>query len=165
MRPGVQIVARALVPGSRAAVFAYLADLSHHWTLADRFVEVVRLDGQPANGGVVRLRGPLGTSRTVVTRVSEVCAPSALTGTATVGRGTVAHVRWALDEHEGQTAVTLEATVVRAARADALLLRLGGRRWLARRFARVLDRLAERFVEHRSAPPAGEPLPAPSSSG
>jgi hypothetical protein len=142
-----------VVPGPRPIVFEYLADLRHHWTLADRF-EVLRLDGEPALGGVVRLRGPLGFSREAATRVEEVHAPRTLAGTATIGRRTAARVCWALEDRDGTTAVTLEAIVLRAGALDALVLQFGGRRWLQRRFVRVLQELADRFVERQSLPHA-----------
>ncbi len=68
-----EIEATAIVPAAPEEVFEFLSDLSNHWRLVDRFVEVISLtgpDGGPPDSGVVRLRGPLGVRRTVHTRVT-----------------------------------------------------------------------------------------------
>jgi uncharacterized protein YndB with AHSA1/START domain len=135
------IEATGLVPAAPEAVFAFLADLANHWDLADRWVEVVSLT--PAHdGGRVRVRGPLGLSRTVDTRVDSVREPELIEGTATLGR-TRAGVRWELHPDAGGTRVRLVATVLGAGRLDRLLLAAGGRRWLRHRFTVTLGRLAE----------------------
>jgi hypothetical protein len=41
--------------------------------------------------------------------------------------------------------VRLEATVERAAWTEAIVLAMGGRRWLERRFASILETLARRL--------------------
>jgi uncharacterized protein YndB with AHSA1/START domain len=141
-----------LVPASREAVFAFLADLGNHWALADAAIEVVTLErsggpGTAADGGRVRLRGPLGIHRTVVTRVDAVDPPASIAGTALVGDRTRARVRWELAETEdGGTRVTLFAVVGESSRLDRLLLRVGGRAWLQRRLGHILGRLEEQVV-------------------
>lgn len=150
--PAADIEAAALVPAPAEDVFAFLADLRNHWIVADRFVRVVRLDahdGGPANGGRVRLQGPLGFGRTVTTRVVASTAPRLLIGTAELGAGTRARVRWALAEHGEATRVRLAAEVEQAAFFDRLLLRVGGRAWLARRFEATLEGLVEEFASGR----------------
>ena len=47
-------------------VFDFLADLRNHWRLERRFLE---LDELGEDGGTIRLKGPLGLSRTVQTSV------------------------------------------------------------------------------------------------
>jgi len=129
-------------------VFAFLADLGNHWIVADRFVEVVDLhrpNGDRADGGQVRLRGPLGVRRTVTTRVVATKAPRLLIGTAEIAPGTRARVSWALAGHLGSTRVRLGASVERAAPLDRVLLALGGRWWLRRRFEKTLEGLVEEF--------------------
>jgi uncharacterized protein YndB with AHSA1/START domain len=129
------------------ALFAYLADLEQHWQLADRFIEVVSLErpqGGPARGGVVRMRGPLGISRVARTQVVEAHPPTKLSGSATVGAGTEARVSWTLTPAGDRTRVRLEATVDHASLLDRLLLMLGGRRWMDRRFAGILATLEQR---------------------
>jgi hypothetical protein len=135
------IEADGLIPAGREAVFAFLADLANHWDLADRWVEVVSLT--PAHdGGRVRVRGPLGLSRTVDTRVDSVREPERIAGTATLGR-TRAEVRWELRPDARGTCVRLVATVREAGGLDRLLLAAGGRRWLRHCFKVTLGRLAE----------------------
>lgn len=143
-----RIAAEGVVPASPQAVFAFLADLENHWLLADRFVEVLTLErpaeGGPANGGTVMMRGPLGLGRRVQTRVVETHADTSLAGTASLGRDTEALVCWTLTDESDGTRVRLEATVQRAGRLEAVLLAAGGRRWLQRRFASILQTLARR---------------------
>jgi polyketide cyclase/dehydrase/lipid transport protein len=121
-----------------------LHDLDNHWLLADRFIEVVHLDGA-GEGGKVRLRGPLGLGRTVTTRVVTAEPASSIVGTAGLSGGTQATVRWTLTPAEGGTLVELAAFVERAGTLDRLLLAAGARRWLRRRFSSILARLAQRF--------------------
>lgn len=160
--PAADVEATALVPAPAEDVFAFLADLGNHWIVADRFVEVVDLhrggDGR-AGGGAVRLRGPLGLRRTVLTRVVAVKAPRLLIGTAEVGSGTRARVSWSLAGHLDTTRVRLAAAVERAAPLDRALLALGGRWWLRRRFAATLEGLAAEFAPR--AAPASEAGAAP----
>jgi hypothetical protein len=156
-----EIEATALVPAAPAEVFGFLSDLSNHWRLVDRLVEVVSLDGEPPDRAVVRLCGPLGLRRTVRTRVTATRAPRLLIGVAELGEGgssdsTRALVSWTLAGRFGQTRVRLAAEIEHATRLDRLLLALGGRAWLRRRFAFGLERLAERFA---AASP--QPTPAP----
>lgn len=138
-------------------LFAYLADLEQHWQLADRFIEVVSLarppNGGAAHGGVVRMRGPLGIRRAARTHVVVEERPSKLSGIAEVGAGTVARVSWTLHPGAGGTRVRLAATVERASLLDRALLALGGRRWLERRFASILEILARRMG---AADPVGQ---------
>ena len=159
----------ALLRAPSEDVFAFLADLENHWRVTDRFVEVLELhragDGR-AVGGVVRLRGPLGMRRTVTTRVAAAKAPRLLIGTAEIGT-TRARVSWSLAGHLESTRVRLAAKVERATPFDRLLLRLGGRWWLRRRFAATLESLS-RELPPRPTPPrsprpdAGSAQPSPS---
>jgi uncharacterized protein YndB with AHSA1/START domain len=143
-----RIAAERVVAASPEALFSFLADLENHWLLADRFVEVLTLErppgGGPAHGGTVRMRGPLGLGRTARTRVVDAQPPRSMAGTASVGGGTEALVRWTLTPVPEGTRVRLEATVLRAARMEAALLAAGGRRWLKRRFGSILETLARR---------------------
>ena len=131
-----------------ATIFAYLADLEQHWHLADQFIQVVSLDrppgGGPAYGGVVRMCGPLRIWRAAHTRVVEVDPPTRLSGSAQVGDGTTARVTWTLQPAGQATRVRLEASVEHASRVDRMLLALGGGRWMARRFAAILETLERR---------------------
>ena len=149
-RGPTRIAAEGLVDASPQVVFAFLADLENHWLLADRFIEVLTLErppgGGPARGGTVRMRGPLGLGRTVRTRVVEAAPATVIAGTASVGARTEAHVRWTLTPSSRGTRVRLEASVERVGRAELVLLAIGGRRWLERRFTSILQTLARRVA-------------------
>jgi uncharacterized protein YndB with AHSA1/START domain len=125
-------------------VFAFLADLRNHWRLDDAFIA---LDEIGARGGRILIRGPLGIAREARTRVLETVPSSLLRGRADVGPRTVGLVSWELGSANGKTHVTLSARVERASPRDRLLLALGGRAWLRRRFGRVLERLEQTLVE------------------
>jgi hypothetical protein len=124
-------------------VWALVADLREHWLLADRWTEVRRID---ADGGTIRLRGPVGVRRTVDVRVTRREPPRTLEGVADLGPSTSARVRWSLaPEGPDATRVTLTAEVLQNGLADGVLLALGADRWLRWRFRVTLSRLDERF--------------------
>jgi hypothetical protein len=131
------VVARRRVPRPREELYALLADLRSHWQLAGRWVEPLELR---ADGGVVRVRGPLGLHRTITTTLSDLHAPERVAGEASIG-GTSAAIQWLLEPDGEGTLVTLRADVQRASPVDRALLALGGRRWMAGRFASTLKRL------------------------
>jgi uncharacterized protein YndB with AHSA1/START domain len=148
------IEATALVAAPPETVFDFLSDLANHWRLVDRFVAVVSLAD---DGAVVRLRGPLGVRRTVRTRVTEARRPELIVGVAELRGGTTARVTWTLEGVPGATRVRLAAEVAEARPLDRLLLALGGRVWMRRRFAHGLRRLVDRYAEpaaHASAVPS-----------
>ena len=158
------ITAEALLPRSPDDVFPYLCDLRNHWQLADRFIEVESLEHSAdpcadaaATGGRVRIQGPLGFSRTAVTRITAIDPPKRMTGTARVGRRTTAEVSWLLRPGLGRTHVRLEAHIETASALDRVLLACGGRAWLRRRFAGVLGRLRLRLyrADDGAAAPSG----------
>ena len=161
---GAEIEATAVVPATPEEVFEFLSDLSNHWRLVDRYVEVISLSGQPGrppDQGVVRLRGPLGVHRTVRTRVTASHSPRLIIGIAELGEETRARVSWTLASRRGQTGVRLAAEVESAAFWDRLLLALGGRAWLRQRFAFGLERLAELMPAGDGATPPTTPPPSP----
>jgi hypothetical protein len=142
--PRADIQATALVRAEPEVVFDFLSDLRNHWLLASRFVGVVTLDaadGGPANGGTVRIRGPLGTRRTARTRVIAAKPYRLMIGTAELAGGTRARVSWTLAGRLGSTRVRLAAEIERAGRLDRVLLALGGRWWLRRGFESTLRAL------------------------
>jgi polyketide cyclase/dehydrase/lipid transport protein len=148
-RTGRRIAATRVVPVPPATAFAFLAVMHNHWKLAGERIQLVDVGSSDDRGasGVVMIRGPLGLRRRARTRVLEVRAPLTLGGTAEVGRGTVAQVRWDLKPRgEQATTVTLSAAVVTAGRLDRLLLLAGGRAWMRRVFARTLVRLEGELV-------------------
>jgi uncharacterized protein YndB with AHSA1/START domain len=139
------ILASRTVPATAEAIFAFLSDLENHWLIADRFVEVVSLEGPQGarHGGRVRIRGPLGIRRTAETRVTATEPTHRLWGRADLGRGTSAEVSWRFTPTRQETEVELAASVESAGPLDRAMLALGGRRWLELRFRAALDRLAE----------------------
>jgi hypothetical protein len=165
-----KLEAVAVVRAPREAVFEFLSELDNHWRVADRFVDVIRLDGPgdgAADGGLVQLRGPLGLRRTVLTRVERMEAPALIVGTADIGTRTRAHVYWSLSPsdtlsrspRDAGTVVSLAAEVHSASPLDRLLLALGGRAWLERRLASTLAHLARHFgVREPVAGPGGPAL-------
>ena len=135
------IVARRLLPHPPERVFAFLSDLHNHWQLEDSFIAV---DGVGDGGGRIRIRGPLGISREARTEVVAVEPPSRLEGRAVLGK-TVGAVAWEIAPDGEGSRVSLSAHVGRATALDRLLLALGGRAWLRRRFATVLETLDRRL--------------------
>ncbi len=63
---------------------------------------------------------------------------------------------WDLRGQGGATLVRLAAQIESASRFDRLLLALGGRAWLDRRFASALAQLAGCFAPGESLAPAGQ---------
>lgn len=129
--------ARRRVGRPASDLYAQLSDLRSHWDLAGRWVQPLELNH---DGGVVRVRGPLGLRRTITTRLTELRPAECVAGEATIGR-TTARIRWLLEPDGTGTFVTLQAEVVDAAGLDRLLLALGGARWMQSRFAATLKRL------------------------
>jgi hypothetical protein len=128
------------VPAAAGEVFAFLERLENHWAIADRMVEVVSLS---SDGGTVRLRGPLGVRRTFRTRVVTADPSRSIEGTAE-RRATRARVRWSLEQRGTGTVIRLTARVERVGTLDRVLLALGGRWWLRRRFEAVLRQMRSR---------------------
>ncbi|HEX4718133.1 MAG TPA: SRPBCC family protein [Thermoleophilaceae bacterium] len=140
--PAGRIETERVVGASPEAVFRFLCKLENHWKLTGVWVEAVSLDD---GSGRVRIHGPLGLRRTAATTVVDAHPDHLIHGTAELSGGTLARVAWELSEHAGGTAVRLSAEVERAALPDRLLLSLGGRAWMTRRFDAILARLDEQF--------------------
>jgi hypothetical protein len=135
-----------VIGAAREEVFAFLADLENHWLITDRFVRVLSLDGPPGarSGGKVRIRAPFGLSRTASLRIEDSQAPAELIGSAAVGDGTRAEVRWSLFENGAGTRAELTAQLTTASRRDRLRWAAGGRFWMRRRLQRALAGLDAR---------------------
>jgi hypothetical protein len=119
-------------------VFEFLSDLRNHWRLEPHFLE---LDHMSADGGRVRVKGPLGLSRTATTKVASTERPRLLTGTADMGRATRGVVEWTITPVPGGSHVRFSARVERATVFDRVVLALGGRWWLGRIVRRAVERL------------------------
>ena len=139
---GARIEAERVVAATPEAVFTFLSNLENHWKLTGRWVEAVVLED---SNGRVRIHGPLGLRRTARTTVVDASPCHVIHGTAELSGGTVARVAWELGEDAGGTEVRLSAEVDHATLPDRLLLALGGRVWMARRFEAILERLDQQF--------------------
>jgi carbon monoxide dehydrogenase subunit G len=146
-RTGRPIDARRQITATQQEVFQFLQDLENHARLSPASVEV--LSHHCGSDGVahatVLLRGPLGIRRFARTELLPVAGgATSIRGRARIGTRTVASVAWTIQASgPGSSEVALCATVEDAAPLDRLLLRLGGRRWLAGHFVAALTRLSE----------------------
>lgn len=143
MKRDIEATTEVAAPPER--VFEFLADLRNHWRLERRFVDLQDIG---MRSGRVRVKGPLGLSRSARTEVVEAVAPvegrGRLRGRAEVGRRTVGLVAWDLEPAPGGgTRVRLAAAAPQAGVRDRVLLAIGGRVWLGLLFRRALRRLGE----------------------
>jgi hypothetical protein len=164
------IATSRLVAVPPEAVFSYLDDLANHASLAPRSARVLVLERRPAglDRAVVNLKGPLGMRRTASTELVRAEPPGLIAGRAELGRRTSVAVTWTIEGAADGSMVSLSAAIESAGPLDGLVLHLGGRRWIARRFALALDQLAAQLeFAAAKARPVGrhphatrEPLPA-----
>ena len=140
----MEITADRMLPSDCQEVFRFLSDLRNHWQLTGRWVRVIDLtpSGREPTGAWVQLRGPIGIRRSVRTQVVTDLEARQIHGTAELAPATKAHVSWSLAPRpDGGTAVRLNATVSSCGPLEWLVLRLGGRHWLRRRFHATLAQL------------------------
>ena len=138
--PGTTIRASRPIRACPHEIYAFLASLANHWSLADEGVRLVRLNDD-GRGGLITIHGPVGLRRTARMELRRMRAPEYLSGLARIGRRTRAHVSWRIAGQATIASVVLTATVVAAGPLDRALLAIGARLWLRRRFERVLKRL------------------------
>jgi uncharacterized protein YndB with AHSA1/START domain len=138
------ISASRLVLAPADTVFRYLADLANHERLAPRTADLTKLYRRPGqlDRATVRLRGPLGLRRTASTELVRTEPPRLIVGRAMLGSRTSVSVSWTIATAPTGSVVSLSATIEAAGPLDSLVLHLGGRSWIARRFALALDALA-----------------------
>ena len=122
-------------------VFAFLEDLEHHVELIGDRSEP---RGAASTGMRVRLCGPLGLHRTVTTSLVYAHSPESIVGHAEAGRRSRGTVRWSIQHSDGGSWVEVAAHADALDPLAALLLPLGGRRWLGRSLELALERLQER---------------------
>ena len=102
-----------------------------------------------ADGGRVRVKGPLGLSRVARTSVVRAERPRLLTGTADIGRRTHGAVRWEIAPLVPDSShVRFVAQVERASALDRVVLALGGRWWLKRIVVRAVRRMGATIDAH-----------------
>jgi Polyketide cyclase / dehydrase and lipid transport len=94
---------------------------------------------------VVQICGQLGIRRTARTDVLAAEPPSRISGRAELPGGTAATVTWVLEEASPGTRSAWQPDVETSSSLDRLFLALGGRAWMRRRFATVLETLAAQF--------------------
>jgi uncharacterized protein YndB with AHSA1/START domain len=133
------IAAERAISAPPERVYEFLADLRNHWRLEEgAFLE---LDDVDESGGSIRLRGPLGLSRTVQTQVLEAEPYTRVAGRADLRGGTVGLIAWEIRPDGSGSRVRLSAEVAEASVPDRLVLMLGGRRWFRSLFERALENL------------------------
>lgn len=148
---GPAVSAQAQTATTPEQAFAFVSALENHWQIDDRYLRLERLP-VGGYGGRIRIRTPLGLARTAQTDLTTTVAPHLVGGTATVGARTRARVYWTIEPAAHGSHISLAADLLDVGPVDRLLLSLGGRWWLRRRFDRVLERLV--LVLERGA--AGE---------
>jgi hypothetical protein len=129
-------------------VFDFLADLRNHALLAPGAVELRSRDlgtDLPVQT-IVRVRGPLAIRRTATTAIVDARQPAVIAGRVRIGKRTQASISWTIAGRRDRTSVSLRVIVDKTGFLDGLLLRLGGRAWLQRRFADALARLADELA-------------------
>jgi hypothetical protein len=139
------IVASRYIAASPELAFRFLDRLENHALLAPGSVEMLDVHTEPEGDAraLVSLRGPLRIARTARTVLLRPAPGSTrVEGLAAIGSRTVARATWTIGAAAGECLVTLRTVVVSAGVFDSLLLALGGRRWLAGRFRRALERLS-----------------------
>lgn len=167
--PPREITATAEVRAPRETVFAFLANLENHGALGRGSVEVQSVERRAGgvSEAVVRLRGPLAITRTASTVISGTRAPEWISGRARIGSRTRASVSWQIARAPHGSTVSVRAIVESTGVIDGLLLALGGRWWLRRRFASALGCLSHHLAPAPLPPtdcgsaPAGVPQLAP----
>jgi hypothetical protein len=143
-----EIAATREIPAARGTIFGFLASLDNHAALGRGSLELLSLECRAgrANEAVVRLRGPLAIRRTAATAITGTRAPESISGRAWIGPRTRAFVSWQIDSAPHGSTVSVGAIVETAGLRDRLLLALGGRWWLRRRFASALSCLSHRIA-------------------
>jgi hypothetical protein len=133
-----------LVDASRDRIHAFLADVRFHSLLSDRGLQLIvatdSADGSRATG-LIRVNPPGPVEETVSTVMTSRDGPSTVAGVALIRSRKVADIVWSLDVRGAATLVRLSATTGDLSARERVLLVVGGRWWIRRRFGKVLERL------------------------
>ncbi len=124
----MELYASRSIPASREHVYGILEKLERHFELIGDRAERLSREG---SGFRLRLRGPLGMRRTVRTSLTFHEPPELIVGRVEAGSQTRGSVRWTLQAGHPGTWVEIVARAESLGALDRMLLRLGGRRWLA----------------------------------
>jgi hypothetical protein len=128
-------------------VYGFLEQLENHFRLNDDYLRVESLRPD-RRGATITVRGPGGITRTARTEVTTAQAPRRFGGIVTTTTRTRAGAWWTIEPSaRGGTRVGLHASIEPSAGRDRLLLALGGRWWLERRFERVVGRLGPALAQ------------------
>jgi hypothetical protein len=143
-----EIAATGEIPAPRETVFGFLASLENHAALGNGSVELLSLRRRAgrASEAVVRLRGPLAIRRTAWTAILGIRASESIYGRASVGPRTRAFIAWRIECAPHGSTVSLRVIVERVSLRDRLVLALGGRWWLRRRFTSTLRCLSHQLA-------------------
>jgi len=133
-------------------IFVFLERLEHQFELIGGRAECLAAAGA---GVRVRHRGPLGIRRTVRASLTYARSPESIVGRAEAGRGSRVTVRWSIQRSDVGSWVQVIAHADALGPVDAMLVRLGGRRWLARSLELALEGLEERMRRHHAADDRG----------
>jgi carbon monoxide dehydrogenase subunit G len=134
----VELYAARSIDASPETIFGFLERFERHLELIEERVTALSVE---ATGSHVRLRGPVGVRRRVQTRLTHAESPRSIVGTVTAGRRTHGTVRWSIESSGSGSWVQVVARADTLGLVDRVLLRLGGRRWLARSLEQALDSL------------------------
>jgi hypothetical protein len=129
-------------------VFDFLADLRNHALLSPGSVQLRSPDphgGVPIQA-IVRLCGSLAICRTATTAIVDAGQPAVVAGRARIGKRPRASISWTIAGRGKHANVSLRVIVEETGFLDGVLLRLGGRRWLHRRFADALACVADQLA-------------------
>ena len=144
----MEVRATRPVAAAPERVFAFLDRLDRHFHLLGSRAEL-RVDG--STGALVRLRGPAGLRRSARTSVVHSRAPESIVGLAVTNSGSRGVIRWSIRAAGTGSIVEVLTRADMLAPLDALLLALGGRRWLARSLELALAALDDHMQR-----PSGE---------
>ena len=139
-------------------IFVYLERLEHQFELIGSRAERLATAGASMR---VRLRGPVGIRRTVRASLTYARSPESIVGRAEAGRSSRATVRWSIQRSDVGSWVQVIAHADALGPVDAMLVRLGGRRWLARSLELALETLEERMRPHPTADDRGHSKQGP----
>jgi hypothetical protein len=138
----VEVSAAGSISASAERIFVFVQTLEHQFELIGGRAERLAAASTSAR---VRLRGPLGVCRTVSASLTYARSPESIVGRVEAGRSSRGTVRWSVQRSGVGSWVQVIAHADALGPVDAMLLWLGGRRWLARSLELALERLEEQM--------------------
>jgi hypothetical protein len=138
----VELRAAKSIAAPPERVYAFLESFDRHVELIHDRVEPLAVD---STGSTLRLCGPLGVRRTLSTTLTYSQSPTGIVGRVKAGQRTRGTVRWSIQHSDRGSWVEIVGRTEVLGVLDAMLLRLGGRRWLVRSLHHALEGLEERM--------------------